>query len=99
MVGGSSLCIDGRIPPLHGGHVAFEQFHARWPLPHVTGSPDLGVLSASLTAVGPSDRSRRFGLAGPTSSRLGPPAPPCSHQTLWQHARGTKPRGIPRRAP
>ena len=36
----------------------------------MAGSPDLGVLSASLTAAWPSDRSRRFGLAGPTSSRL-----------------------------
>jgi len=86
-------------PPLHGGHVAFEQFHARWPLPHVAGSPDLGVLSASLTAVGPSDRSRRFGLAGPTSSRLSPTALPCSHETFGQHAGGTNPGSISRRSP
>ena len=65
--------------PLHGGHVAFEQFNARWPLPHVAGSPDLGVLSASLTAAGPSDRSRLFGLAGPTSVRLSPTALPLVH--------------------
>jgi hypothetical protein len=85
--------------PLHGGHVAFEQFHARWPLPHVAGSPDLRVLSASLTAVGPSDRSRRFGLAGPTSSRLSPTALPCSHETFGQHAGGTNPGSISRRSP
>ena len=85
--------------PLHGGHVAFEQFNARWPLPHVAGSPDLGVLSASLTAVGPSDRSRRFGLAGPTSSRLSPAALPCSHETFGQHAGGTNPGSISRRSP
>src|SRR5215469_17203860 len=85
--------------PLYGGHVAFEQFNARWPLPHVAGSPDLGVLSASLTAVGPSDRSRRFGLADPTSSRLSPTALPCSHATFGQHAGGTNPGSIPRRSP
>src|SRR5215831_12012303 len=85
--------------PLYGGHVAFEQFNARWPLPHVAGSPDLRVLSASLTAVGPSDRSRRFGLAGPTSSRLSPTALPCSHATFGQHAGGTNPGSIPRRSP
>src|SRR5215469_4926438 len=85
--------------PLHGDHVAFEQFNARWPLPHVAGSPDLGVLSASLTAVGPSDRSRRFGLADPTSSRLSPTALPCSHATFGQHAGGTNPGSIPRRSP
>src|SRR5215471_6309792 len=85
--------------PLHGGHVAFEQFNARWPLPHVAGSPDLGVLSASLTAAGPSDRSRRFGSAGPTSIRLSPTALPCSHGTFGQHAGGTNPGSISRRSP
>jgi Phage integrase, N-terminal SAM-like domain len=84
-------CFHGRcsIPlnrwpylPLHGGHVAFEQFNSRWPLPHVVGSPNLGVLSASLTAAGSLDRSCLSGLAGPTSFRLNPtasrrdPAPP-----------------------
>src|SRR3954453_15031595 len=86
-------------PPLHGGHVAFEQFHARWPLPHVAGSPDLGVLSASLTAIGPSDRSRRFGLAGPKKFCLSPTALPCSHETFGQHAGGTNPGSISRRSP
>src|SRR5215467_15475666 len=85
--------------PLHGDHVAFEQFNARWPLPHVAGSPDLGVLSASLTAAGPSDRSRLFGLAGPTSVRLSPTALPCSHGTFGQHAGGTNPGSISRRSP
>ena len=84
-------CFHGRcsIPlnrwpplPLHGGHVAFEQLNTRWPLPHVVGSPNLGVLSASLTAAGSLDRSRLLGLAGPTSLRLNPTALPCSHGTL-----------------
>jgi hypothetical protein len=84
-------CFHGRcsIPlnrwpylPLHGGHVAFEQLNSRWPLPHVVGSPNLGVLSASLTAAGSLDRSRLLGLAGPTSLRLNPTALPCSHGSL-----------------
>jgi hypothetical protein len=84
-------CFHGRcsIPlnrwpylPLHGGHVAFEQLNSRWPLPHVVGSPNLGVLSASLTAAGSLDRSRLLGLAGPTSLRLNPTALPCSHGTF-----------------
>jgi hypothetical protein len=50
MAGGSSLCIEGRILPLHGAHVSHERFDFRWPLPQVAGSPDLGVLSASLTS-------------------------------------------------
>ena len=37
--------------PLNGVHVAQERFNCCWPLPHVIGSPDLGVLSASLTSV------------------------------------------------
>src|ERR1700757_4634744 len=64
--------------PLHGGHVAFEQFNARWPLPQVAGSSDLRVLSASLTAARSSGRSRLLGLAGPTSVSLNPTALPCS---------------------
>src|SRR5229473_3359642 len=43
-----------------------EQFNYRWPLPHVAGSPDLGVLSVSLTSTRSSDPSHLFGLAGPT---------------------------------
>ena len=67
--------------PLNGGHVAFEQFNVRWPLPHVVGSPDLKVLSASLTSVRSSGRSRLLGLAGPTSFRLNLTDLPCSHET------------------
>src|SRR5258707_15524518 len=40
------------------------------PLPHVAGSPDLGVLSVSLTSTRSSDPSHLFGLAGPTGLRL-----------------------------
>src|SRR6266851_10161172 len=43
-----------------------ELFNYRWPLPHVAGSPDLGVLSVSLTSTRSSDPSHLFGLAGPT---------------------------------
>ena len=68
--------------PLHGDHVASEQSNARWPLPHVVGSPNLGVLSASLTAAGSLDRSCLLGLADPTSFRLNPAALPCSHGTI-----------------
>ena len=87
------------VSPFAWGPCCLRTINARWPLPHVAGSPDLGVLSASLTAVGPSDRSRRFGLAGPTSSRLSPTALPCSHGTFGQHAGGTNPGSISRRSP
>src|SRR6202022_4488939 len=50
MAGDPSLCIEERILPLNGAHVSHERFDFRWPLPHVVGSPDLGVLSASLTS-------------------------------------------------
>src|SRR5512139_1586279 len=49
ITGFSSLCIEGRLLPLYGAYVSQERFNLRWPLPHVIGSPDLGVLSASLT--------------------------------------------------
>src|ERR1700757_733818 len=61
--------------PLHGGHVAFEQFDARWPLPHVAGSPSREVLSASLTAVGSLDRSR-LSLGGSYKLSLEPNGSP-----------------------
>src|SRR5215470_17882963 len=67
MVGDSSLCIEGRILPLDGAHVSHEQFNFRWPLPHVVGSPDRGVLSASLTSVRSSGRPRFVGLSDLTS--------------------------------
>jgi hypothetical protein len=98
MVGGSSLCIDGRISlcmeaMLPSNNSTPAGRFPMWP------APDLGVLSASLTAVGPSDRSRLFGLAGPTSVRLSPTALPCSHGTFGQHAGGTNPGSISRRSP
>src|SRR5216684_1251300 len=68
-----------------------EQFNYRWPLPHVAGSPDLGVLSVSLTSTRSSDPSHLFGLAGPTSVRLNRMDLPCSRQRLWLHAGGTNP--------
>ena len=58
MTGDSSLCIEGRILPLNGAHVSHEQFDFRCPLPHVAGSPDLEVLSGSLTSVRSSDLPR-----------------------------------------
>ena len=91
MTGGSSLCIEGRILPLDGAHVSHEQFNFRWPLPHVAGSPDLEVLSASLTSVRSSGRPRFVGLSDPTSYRLSLTALPCSHGILRLHAGGTNP--------
>ena len=58
MTGCSSLCIEGLYLPLYGAHVSHEQFNFCWPLPHVDGSPDLRVLSASLTSTGSSDLPR-----------------------------------------
>src|SRR5450759_4190707 len=46
---------------------------------HVAGSPDLGVLSVSLTSTRSSDPSRLISLADPTSSRLNRMDLPCSH--------------------
>ena len=67
MTGSSSLCIEVRILPLDGAHVSHEQFNFCCPLPHVAGSPDLKVLSGSLTSVRPSDLPRFFSLSDPTS--------------------------------
>src|SRR5450631_2905645 len=39
-------------------------------LPHVAGSPVLGVLSVSMTSTRSSNPSHLIGLAGPTSLRL-----------------------------
>ena len=64
MTGLSSLCIEVRNLSLYRAHVAHKRFNNCWPLPHVTGSPDLRVLSANLTSISPSvppplrDRSR-----------------------------------------
>ena len=81
--------------PLDGAHVAFEQFIFCWPLPHVAGSPDRGVLSASLTSARPSDLPRLTGLSGPTGFRLSLMDLPCSHEILWLHASGTNPGSLP----
>src|SRR5215468_456467 len=99
MAGGSSLCIEGRILPLNGAHVSHEQFNFRWPLPHVAGSPGLGVLSASLTSTRSSGRSHLIGLSGPTSFRLNLLDLPCSHRTLCLHAGGTNTGSTPACSP
>ncbi len=70
MAGLSSLCIEVRNLSLNRAHVAHERFINCWPLPHVTGSPDLRVLSANLTAIRPSDHSCLICLFDPTSSAL-----------------------------
>jgi hypothetical protein len=77
--------------PLYGAHVAPEQFNFCWPLPLVAGSPDLQVLSASLTSAKSSDRPRLTSLSDPTGFRLNLTDLPCSHETLWLHAGGTNP--------
>ena len=82
MTGCSSRCIEDRILPLHGAHVSQERVHFCWPLPHVIGSPDLGVLSASLTSDRPSGLPRVVGLSNPTSSSLNLTDLPCSHEIL-----------------
>ena len=56
---------------MNGAHVSHEQFDFRRPLPHVIGSPDLGVLSAGLTSVRPSDRPRLVGSLDPTPPKWG----------------------------
>ena len=74
MTGLSSLCIEVRILPWYGAHVSLERFNPRWPLPHVAGSPDLRVLSASLTSDRPSGLPRvaRQTLQAPLEP-VGPP--------------------------
>src|SRR6516225_162174 len=99
MAGGSSLCIEGRILPLYGAHVSHEQFNFRWPLPHVAGSPDLEVLSASLTSARSSDLPRLLGLVGPYKLRLNLTALPCSHGIPQLHASDTNPGSIPEHLP
>src|SRR6266550_1352539 len=84
--------------PLDGAHVAQEQFNYRWLLPHVAGSPDLGVLSVSLTSTRSSAPSHLIGLAGPTSLRLNRMDLPCSRCFLWLHAGGTNPGSISSRS-
>jgi hypothetical protein len=76
---------------LDRAHVSHEQFIFCWPLPHVAGSPDRGVLSASLTSTRPSDLPRLASLSGPTGFRLNLMDLPCSHEILWLHAGGTNP--------
>src|SRR6266478_1756846 len=63
--------------------------------PHVVGSPDRRVLSASLTSVRSSGRPHLVGLSDLTSLlRLNPTDLPCSHEPLWLHAGGTNPGSI-----
>src|SRR5262245_27647736 len=80
--------------PLHAAHVTQEQFNYRLPLPHVPGSPVLGVLSVSLPSTRSSSPSRLGGLAGSTGLRLNRMDLPCSRPTLWLHAGGTNPGSI-----
>ena len=80
---------------LDRAHVPLEQFIFCWPLPHVAGSPDRGVLSASLTSTRPSDLPRLASLSGPTGFRLNLMDLPCSHEILWLHAGGTNPGSLP----
>jgi hypothetical protein len=68
MTGLSSLCIEVRNLSLYRAHVAHKRFNNCWPLPHVTGSPDLRVLSANLTSISPSVPPRIISLSDPTSS-------------------------------
>ncbi|AFL54946.1 hypothetical protein USDA257_p02310 (plasmid) [Sinorhizobium fredii USDA 257] len=57
----------------------------------MAGSPDLGVLSVSLTSTRPSVPSHLIGLSGPTSLRLSRMDLPCSRQCLRLYAGGTNP--------
>ena len=98
MTGCSSRCIEDRILPLYGAHASHERFNLCRPLPHGVGSPDLEVLSVSLTSTRSSDRPRLIGLSGPTSLRLNRMDLPCSHQSLWLHAGGTNPGSTARRS-
>ena|SRR5450631_2874557 len=61
-------------------------------LPHVAGSPVLGVLSVSMTSTRSSNPSHLIGLAGPTSLRLNRMDLPCSRCFLWLHAWRYEPR-------
>lgn len=99
MAGGSSRCIEGRILPLYGAHVSVDRLPFRWPLPHVAGSPDRRVLSASLTAARSSGRPCCVGLSDPTSRGLNLPALPCSRELLRLHASGTNPGSISGHSP
>lgn len=60
----------------------------------MAGSPDLRVLSVSLTSIRSSDPSRLIGLAGPTGLHLNRMDLPCSRRSLWLHAGGTNPGSI-----
>src|SRR6267378_5620309 len=99
MVGSSSLCIEALISLWIEPMFPLEQFIFCWPLPHVAGSPDRGVLSASLTSTRPSDLPRLVSLSGPTGFRLNLMDLPCSHEILWLHAGGTNPGSISGRLP
>src|SRR6202023_1914850 len=85
--------------PLNGAHVAQEQFTCRWPLPHVAGSPVLGVLSVSMTSTRSSGLPHLVGLSGPTNLRLNRMDLPCSPASLCLHAGGKNPGSIPECSP
>ena len=91
MTGGSPSLHRRPSRPLHDAHVALERPRFRWPLPHVAGSPDLGVLSASLTSARSSGRPRVGGSSGPYKRRLNLTDLPCSREALQLHADGTNP--------
>lgn len=98
MVGSSSLCIEGRSLPLNEVHVSCERFNLRWPLPHVAGSPDLKVLSASLTSVRSSGHPCLC-LACPYKLNLNLTDLPCSREILRLHTSGKNPGSIPAHLP
>src|SRR3954470_18898076 len=74
-------------------------------IPHPLAASPCGRLSRPRSTISQSDCRRAFGpfspfgLAGPPSSRLSPPALPFSHGTFGQHAGGTNPGSISRRSP
>src|ERR1700756_82624 len=99
MVGLSSLCIEALISLWIEPMFPLEQFIFCWPLPHVAGSPDRGVLSASLTSTRPSDLPRLASLSGPTDFRLNLMDLPCSHEIPLGACRRYEPRKPPGRSP
>src|SRR5258708_12902827 len=80
---------------LDRAHVSLEQFIFCWPLPHVAGSPDRGVLSASLTSTRPSDLPRLASLSVPTAFRLNLMSLPCSLDILCFHTPAPSPPSLP----
>jgi hypothetical protein len=85
MAGGSSLCIEGRILPLYGAHVAHEQFNFCRPRSTISQSDFRQVIRSS--------SPRR--LVGPYKLRLNLTDLPFSHEILWLHVVGTNPGSTP----